>query len=357
MSRYAWRVIAIAAVALSAFGQAMGADQVSDPAIAWHDGTTDLSFGGQDTADGLGGHVALATHSRIVVASAGGSALTGTDAALGLWWQKSAGSISLDFPELAPIDLKLSAGGQMTHRYSEGGLAASSSGITAAIEATFKPANHMETGVVLSKQDDRAWHTEAFVTETLGRARAEARVSADQWGTETEVGGTPSAPSLVSTRLLAREKATASLRVPLDPVGLLKTSFNITGDWQRSRVEDPITHRARRLSGEKPYAAHIELVHTVTPTLDVGVRGEACGAVEKYTPGAVSVVQHSVDVGTFLRYRTGPFELDLTAKTAVAARTEATYRYQDTRADSATTQAGAREIGGSSLTLELKRRF
>jgi hypothetical protein len=93
------------------------------------------------------------------------------------------------------------------------------------------------------------------------------------------------------------------------------------------------------------------------PTLDVGVRGEACGAVENYTPGAVSVVQHSVDVGPFLRYRTGTFELDLSAKTAVAARTEATYRYQDTRADSATTQAGAREIGGSSLTLELKRRF
>jgi len=221
-------------------------------------------------------------------------------------------------------------------------------------DKTFAPLA-VANAAIGSREPDHAWQAESVFAQTLGDAHFEAKLSADGAGTRTEVGGAVPAPSPVSARLRSGEDAELAVSMPLAPFGLPKTSLKVGGDWESASIEDPLTHLVRRPSGSKPYTANVESVHAVARLLDVGVNGQACGSSAFFTPGEVSEDSRSAGIGAFLRFKPGPFELDLNAGTAIAGKTATQYLYRDTRADSPPLRAAIHQTGGVSLALSLKK--
>ena len=215
-------------------------------------------------------------------------------------------------------------------------------------------------GAAVSNRDlepDHAWHAEASLSLALGGARLEARLGEDLAGSVTELAGTSTATVNTSAPLRSRQVAEISASLPLDSGGLRKTTLTARANWQRSSVSDPVTRQLRQVSGERPHAAQLEVARFLSPFLEVGVKGETCGTAAIFAPGFVSTTSQSANVGAFLHFKPGPFEIDLDAQTTVGTETATQYRYRDTRADSQIAQTVARNVGGPSLLLALKKTF
>lgn len=62
-----------------------------------------------------------------------------------------------------------------------------------------------------------------------------------------------------------RDEARLNLNVPLAKLGAGAATLRFTGAWRQSRVTDPVTGISRRISGQRPFEAELEVVRSLPP--------------------------------------------------------------------------------------------
>jgi hypothetical protein len=202
---------------------------------------------------------------------------------------------------------------------------------------------------------DHAWTTRATLAQAIGEVKLEASLSHSTSGTVTEIADTASGAVPASTPLLAQTESSLTATMPLAVLGLERFSLSADAHLASSRVKDPVTGELRRASGEEPFAAHVTLTHEVSRTVSVGLKAGAKGHTAWYEPDSVSTVSSSADLGAFVTYKPGPFELSLSADGLSGARMATDNFYASTRADSNIVRSDTRPVDGPSFTLALKK--
>ena len=100
-----------------------------------------------------------------------------------------------------------------------------------------------------------------------------------------------------------RDQLDLGLNAPLEAVGLASATLTGKASWRASRVIDPFTQTPRRLSGETPYQAEINLAQSLPAAhLRLGVKAQVSGAQTTYQMSQLSTLSPTGGLGGFLDY-------------------------------------------------------
>ena len=202
---------------------------------------------------------------------------------------------------------------------------------------------------------DHAWRTRTSLTQNVGAAKLSASFTQSQSGTALEFASSGSGAIPTSAPLESASEADVSATLPLSVVGLDHVSLSTDGALRDSRVRDPVTGRLREKSGEAPYSAGVKLTQDVAPDLTVGITGGVNGRSEIYLPNEATQIPAGADLGAFLAYKPGSFELDLQADGLAGFRIARNDFYADTRADGPVRNELDRALSGPTLSISLKK--
>jgi hypothetical protein len=204
---------------------------------------------------------------------------------------------------------------------------------------------------------DHAVTTRAALTQKFGDLKVEAEISHAASGTVTESADGESGPVPLSTPLLARTETSLTAMLPLASLGLKRFSLSTDVHLTSSRVKDPVTGALRRASGEEPFSANVALSHDLNRTVSLGLKAGTKGRTTYYEPDSISSVSPGANLGAFVSYKPGSFELSLNADGLAGARTATDDFFASTRADSTVTRTGTHLVDGPSFTLTLKKKL
>jgi hypothetical protein len=109
-----------------------------------------------------------------------------------------------------------------------------------------------------------------------------------------------------------RSQFDIGLNAPLAVVGLPSATLTGKATWRDSRVIDPFTQTPRRLSGETPYQAEINLAQSLPGAhVRLGVKAQVSGAQSMYQMSQLSTLSPTGGLGGFLDYKTGGVAIHL----------------------------------------------
>ena len=185
-----------------------------------------------------------------------------------------------------------------------------------------------------SLQPDSARAVTASVTQTIGDLSLSATYKNSELLSTTVLvpaasGQTPS--SIAGGR---RQSFSAAMTLSLAALGLPKTTLTSKAEWRRSRIRDPLTGQARRVSGEVPHEARFQLAQKLPARhLTLGLEGRLGAETHYYQAAEETVVEQSGSVGAFVQYNPGPFSVRLNVDGLGGSTAHSDAYYAGTRGD------------------------
>jgi hypothetical protein len=207
-------------------------------------------------------------------------------------------------------------------------------------------------------QPDHGWRSGLSLEQHLpGGLELGARATSWRLASVTELGPVGAGEAPVGIGAGARQQLELSLAAPLTGFGLPGANLAGQVSWRASQVADPFTGARRRMSGETPYQAQLQLSGALAaPDLSWSLVAKADGPQSLYQMTTVTSLGATAGLGGALHYDAGQVRLSLELDNVVGgARPVTTFTYPGARSDGGAPQVERRDDHARAVRLSLRR--
>ena len=173
----------------------------------------------------------------------------------------------------------------------------------------------------------------AGLDDQLGPLSLKASFTTAALGSTTVLAQGPGGQIPQSISGGSRQSSHFAIALSMAPFGFAHARLSSHAAFRHSQIRDPVTGRARALSGEIPAQASVKLTDALPGSgVSFGLDGQMGTHTHYYQVAEDTAITSSPSAGAFIKYSPGPFALTLSVNGLGGGTDQQNYLYQGSRA-------------------------